>query len=446
MVRTLAFATLATAFAAPDECPFHGAGSPSPQDDHPVTDKNEYHEYLADLDVEHLYQTIVRVMENSEECWPADGPQDGDDASYAGLFGRLAWHCSGTLRVLDGVSSGGCEGGRQRFWPEREWRDNANLDKARGLLAAVKEMGEFKKLSWGDLITFAGTVGIKASGGPVEKFCFGRIDDTDGSASVMLGTEGTNECDNGDECISMSPCETSFHWPEQDENDNARCNLTQSNGRQQGSHSVGLIYVYPEGPQLKASSPEFDAKQVHQRSQRLSGEEVRDTFENRMGWTAQETVALIGGGHTLGRAHGNCASLGDDKESCKGAYTTSSGFEGAWTRTPSHWNYDYFEAMLEHEWKPTQSPDGLDQWGTEDSSSPFAKTFRLTADMSVVADPVYRQWAVKYNEDHDLFDSDFAKAWFKLTHRSKNHPQDDDLEHDANTCTSFKFVGNSVAV
>jgi len=158
-----------------------------------------------------------------------------------------------------------------------------------------------------------------------------------------------------------------------------------------------------------------------------------------MGWTDQETVALIGGGHTLGRSHGNCASK-QNPEECKGKYTKTSGFEGAWTRTPSQWNYDYFEAMIQHEWVATKSPEGYDQWGTKNSTSPFAATFRLTADLALVSDPIYKEWVTKYHEDHALFDSDFAKAWFKLMHRSADHPEENQLEREAKKCTTFDFV------
>ena len=289
-------------------------------------------------------------MRNSQDCWPADGPQDGDVASYAGLFGRLAWHCAGTLRIVDDESFGGCEGGGIRFWPEREWRDNGNLDQARAILAQVKDMPEYRKLSWGDLITFAGTVGIKASGGPANKFCFGRVDASDGSTSVELGVEGIEDCAEGQACKTHALCEESFHWDEQDTTDDARCKLEQSDGRLQASHSVGLIYVFPHGPQLKSDQPDYNGSLKHQRSPRLSAEEVRDTFNKRMGWTDQETVALVGGGHTLGRAHGACAQL-HGAGSCKGKYTTTAGYEGVWTRTPSQWNYDFFGGLFESECK-----------------------------------------------------------------------------------------------
>ena len=128
------------------------------------------------------------------------------------------------------------------------------------------------------------------------------------------------------------------------------------------------------------------------RSRRLSAKEVRETFKTRMGWTDQETVALIGGGHTLGRSHGNCASHPNsaDKSVYKGEYTTTAGYEGAWTRTPSKWNYDFFEAMFEGDWVPSKSPEGADQWNVADTDKKWSGTFRLTADLALVSDPIYK--------------------------------------------------------
>merc|ERR1712232_1002981 len=410
---------------------------------------------------------------------PADGPQDGDVPSYAGLFGRLAWHCSGSFRLINGTgqAAGGCEGARQRFWPENEWRDNVNLDKARGLLGQIKD--KFKnRVSWSDLMTFAGTVGIKASGGPGKKFCFGRIDDADGSRSVELGAQGINQCPMAHNPMahSDSPCQNHWKWPEQNETDHFQCNLTQGN-RLQASHSVGLIYVYPEGPQLKASHPEYNPKWVHNRSPKLSALEVRDTFKERMGWTDRETVALVGGGHTLGRTHGNCnlagskwaskaynnegphfeavpnsgrgptdGTCGAGPDAGLGPNTVSSGFDGPWTRTPSKWSYDYFDAMLAEEWVPVKSPYGNDQWWTENRTSKYAHTRRLTADMSLVSDEIYKPIAIEYAHHHHKFDSDFADAWYKLTHRSEGHPHEDDLEKDAGICTHFEFLKEDVVV
>lgn len=428
--------------ASGTKCSTYAVGNPQWNEDpyqSPMS-KQQYQKYLESLDVKKLYDSIVDLMHDSQQCWPADGPQDGDVASYAGLFNRLAWHCSGTLRVVGGKSFGGCEGGKQRFWPEREWRDNANLDQARSVLAQIKMMEEYRDLSWGDLITFAGTASLKASGGPADKFCFGRLDEKNGEQSQMLGTEGITLCPEGMNCKTDAPCPSAFHYDEQDPEDDPRCNLEQPGGRQQASHSVGLIYVYPHGPQLKWKNPEFNATAAHQRSPRLSALEVRDTFENRMGWTAQETVVLIGGGHTLGRSHGNCASKPDSVADCKGVHTSTAGYEGPWTRTPSNWNYDFFDSILNEDWVATKSPDGFDQWNTASPNSKYAKTFKLTSDLSLAVDPIYREWVVHYQKNPDLFDKDYADAWYKLVHRSGGHPHEDDLEKDAGKCTSFDFV------
>lgn len=492
MLRSSALAALAC-LAASDvakmraddvRCPLYDLGTiPASQDmahlrggrasvppGHEILSKEEYHRELKNLDIEELYDSIKELMTTSQSCWPADGPQDGDDPSYAGLFGRLAWHCAGTFRLVNGTqAAGGCEGARQRHWPENEWRDNVNLDKARALLAQIKD--KFKRqVSWADLITFAGTVGIKASGGPAKKFCFGRTDDTTGRRSVEFGIEGTNSCPSG-KCETDAPCPVHFRWPEQDESDHFMCNVTQTNLRMQASHSVGLIYVYPEGPQLKASHPDYNPAWVHNRSPKLSALEVRDTFKARMGWTDRETVALIGGGHTLGRTHGNCDLSGttwaSDPFNAKGPYfeavpnsgrgptdgtcgtgelaglgpnTVSSGFDGAWTRTPSRWNYDYFAAMLKEPWMPVKSPSGNDQWYTANRDSEYANTRRLTADLALTVDPIYSEIVKEYAQSPETFDSDFADAWYKLVHRSEDHPHEDDLEADAGLCTSFDFV------
>lgn len=450
-----------------DRCPFDHLGTT--ETDKTVLSKKEYTEVLKSLDIKQLYLDIVDVMTTSERCWPADGPQDGDIPSYAGLFGRLAWHCSGSFRLINEThAAGGCEGARQRFWPENEWRDNANLDKARGILGKVKaKYGT--NVSWGDLMTFAGTVGLKASGGPAKKFCFGRVDDVDGTKSVQLGVEGVQSCADRDDCSSHAPCEKHFQWPEQNETDHFLCELAQSDGRLQASHSVGLIYVFPEGPQLKSTEPDYNPRWKHNRSPKLSAKEVRQTFKDRMGWTDRETVALIGGGHTLGRTHGNCdltgskfagyagtgpffeavpgsgrgptdGTCGTGLSAGYGPNTVTSGFDGAWTRTPSRWNYDYFPAMFSETWTPSQSASGNDQWAIRDSRSAYANTYRLTADLALINDDIYRPIAEEYAKNPDKFDSDFADAWYAMVHRSANHPKTDDLEKDVGFCTNFDFV------
>jgi catalase (peroxidase I) len=471
VVLSLACGTAAdltsTGMLADDRCPLADSSTASDcAQSNAALSKEDYYQKLKSLNIKELYNSIVDLLTTSQDCWPADGPQDGDVPNYAGLFGRLAWHCSGTFRLIDGTNAaGGCEGGRQRFWPENEWRDNVNLDKARALLAPIKDkFGD--QISWGDLMTFAGTVGIKASGGPAKKFCFGRVDDNDGSRSIKLGVEGVNSCSNAK---SDAPCKNTFQWPQQDEADHSMCNITQDGGRLQASHSVGLIYVFPEGPQLKSSDAAYNSSWVHNRSPKLSALGVRDTFKKRMGWTDRETVALVGGGHTLGRTHGNCNLAGTQWESFpeRGPFfeatpmsgrgptdgtcgtgplagaspnTVSSGFEGPWTRTPSRWNYDYFEAMFSDTWEPSRSESGNDQWWTTDRNSTYANTMRLTSDLALVEDDTYREIATAYRRNHELFDSEFEAAWYKLVHRSEDHPHEDDLEKDAGICTQFEFL------
>jgi len=196
-----------------------------------------------------------------------------------------------------------------------------------------------------------------------------------------------------------------------------------------------------------------------------------------MGWTDRETVALTGGGHTLGRTHGNCnlagtkwaekpynaegpffeavpqsgrgptdGTCGSGPEAGLGPNTVSSGFDGPWTRTPSRWNYDYFSAMFDEPWEPVKSPYGNDQWWTSDRSSKYANVRRLTADMSLVSDAIYREVAMEYAKDHKAFDSDFADAWYKLVHRSGDHPDADDLEKDAGVCTNFDWLEKELVV
>jgi len=195
-----------------------------------------------------------------------------------------------------------------------------------------------------------------------------------------------------------------------------------------------------------------------------------------MGWTDRETVVLVGGGHTLGRMHGNCnltgtkwaqnpysgegpffeavpgsgrgptdGTCGQGSLAGLGPNTVSSGFDGPWTLTPSKWNYDYFEASFAEDWQPVKSPFG-NQWQTTARNSTYAHLRRLTADLSLLADPVYKRIAAEYRSNHDIFDSDFADAWFKLVHRSADHPLEDDLEKDAGVCTHFEFLSESTMV
>jgi len=412
--------------------------------------KEEYKQRLKKLDIKVLYDAIIMLMKDSQECWPSDY------GSYAGLFARLAWHCSGSFREVNGTAiAGGCEGARQRSWPEAEWRDNINLDKARGLLGQIKHQFN-STVSWSDIMTFAGTAAIHASGGPVNKFCFGRRDDKNGDRSIPLGVEGVISCHRKRHSCVPDDCITSRH-PEQDPKDtHFQCTLDQPKDRKQASHSVGLIYVYPEGPSWSPDSPNYKPIShtwVHNRSPQLSALEVRDTFKNRMGWTDRQTVALVAGGHTLGKTHGACKTAttigpffedhphsgGGTCRTGRGVDTISSGFEGPWTTTPTRWNYEYLHALLTEEWIPAKSNFGNDQWRTKNHDSPYKTTMRLTSDMALKFDSIYKPIAQEFNSNHTLFDSEFAEAWRMLVHRSLDHPDVDDLEKEFNKCTDFNF-------
>jgi len=333
---------------------------------------------LATLDVTALKADMATLLTSSDSCWPAD------DGNYAGLMIRLAWHCSGAYRNSDGV--GGCGGGRMRFEPERSWPDNTNLDKARALLYPLKEKyGD--ALSWGDLFITAGHVAYEQAGMTFTRQCFGRIDEADGSESDIL-----NE-----------PCS-----PEQ--------------GRCEGPHgatTVGLIYVNPEGP--------LSEDGTHQvANPALSAPEVRRTFTT-MGHSDRSTVALIGGGHAIGKAHGACTSgPGNDPATAfregtkiwegvcggdgKGANTVTSGFEGYWTSNPTTWDNEYFVNLVTKNWTVHDGPGGKKQWQTEGSN-----LMMLTADLALMEDEDYRAIVEEFAGSQAALDAAFDLAWFDLT-------------------------------
>jgi len=357
---------------------------------HPKVAAPNYHAALAALDLDAVRTDLHSLFNSSQPEWPSDY------GYYGPFFVRLAWHCSGSYRTSDG--RGGCDGGRQRFDPERSWDDNTNLDKARGLLWPIKRKYGLG-LSWGDLFILAGTTAVEAMGGPILGFCAGRIDDVDGSASVPLGPSSEQEA----------------YWP---------CALNGTCTSPLGSTTVGLIYLNPEGP-LGVPAPERSAPQI------------RDTF-NRMNMNDTETVALIGGGHAFGKTHGACPngagpSPREDPSNpwpgkCgtgKGADAFTSGFEGPWTTNPTWWDNSYFTNLRSHKWKVHIGPGGHHQWQVDGEPSPTAPgpqggrqdIMMMTSDVALLHDDAYEKIVRTYATDQPAFDHAWKHAWYKLTTR-----------------------------
>lgn len=356
-----------------------------------------YPDEFNKLDLKEVKEEIVQVMKDSQDWWPADW------GHYGPFFIRMAWHSTGTYRVIDGRSGGG--GGNQRFAPLNSWPDNASLDKARRLLWPVKKKYGVK-LSWGDLIVLAGNVALEDMGLETYGFGGGREDLWESQMDINWGSE--NE------------------WLG-DERHNKEGELS---GALAADH-MGLIYVNPEG-----AGGEPDPLK--------SAKFIRQSFK-RMAMNDEETVALIAGGHTFGKAHGASSDeyvgpapeeapmeqqgLGwaSSYKSGKGADAFTSGIEGAWTQKPTQWGMDFLENLLEHEWVLTKSPAGAFQWKPKDNSiekvpDPFNPDkenapFMLTTDLSLKLDPIYGKITRHYYENPDEFAEAFAKAWFKLTHR-----------------------------
>jgi catalase (peroxidase I) len=359
-------------------CPNTDSASP-PLNFASVPDDATYAAALKNLDLAALKTDLTALMTQSADCSPADG------GNYGGLMVRLAWHCAGTYHKLaDGTEAGGCAGGRMRFEPERSWMDNAGLGNARALLGEIKQKyGD--ALSWGDLMTYAGTVAIQSMGGPTEPHCFGRIDEPDGQKSEVFGTTAKFE-DTG--CPEQGKCTDSHS----------------------GATAVGLIYVNPAGPG-PLDTPNPDPAE--------SAKEIREVF-GRMGMSDSETAALIAGGHTFGQCHGGCSAPVGDTERCSNGEQFSSGFHGPWTTTPDQWSLEFLTAMAGKEkdnWELTTAPNGNKQWRHKDRTGAQKDTMRLTVDLALVYDDKYGALVDEWVADEDgkkKLETAFAAAWNKL--------------------------------
>jgi catalase-peroxidase len=357
----------------------------------------KYSEAFKGLDVEAVKRDVFQVMTTSQDWWPADY------GHYGSLFIRMAWHSAGTYRTLDGRGGGGS--GAQRFAPLNSWPDNASLDKARRLLWPVKQRYG-RKLSWADLIVFAGNCALESMGFQTYGFGFGR-EDVYTPDEIFWGPEDTWL---GDERYSG---ERDLSHP-------------------LGAVQMGLIYVNPEGPN---GNPDPVA----------SARDIRETF-GRMAMNDEETVALIVGGHTFGKTHGahSAEYVGPEPEAApleaqglgwknaygsgKGGDTVTSGLEGAWTSDPTKWDNGFLEGLYEHNWELSDSPAGAKQWvatnpeaqGTvPDAHDPSKRhaPVMLTSDLAVKADPVYDAISRRFREHPEELALAFAKAWYKLLHR-----------------------------
>ena len=355
-----------------------------------------YLKEFESLDYFALKKDIETVMTDSKEWWPADY------GNYGGLFIRMAWHSAGTYITADG--RGGTRAGQQRFAPQNSWPDNANLDKARRLLWPIKQKYG-QKISWADLMILAGNVALESMGFKTVGFAGGRTDVWEPQSNVYWGAE------------------KKFL-------DDERYNEDRKLEQPLAAVQMGLIYVNPEGPN---GEPDPIKAAV----------DIRETF-GRMGMNDEETVALIAGGHTLGKTHG--AASGDnlgaspegaaieqqgmgwksDYNTGKGKDAITSGLEVIWTEDPTNWNHGYFESLFENEWELTKSPGGANQWVAKNPHKMFPDAFddevihkptMLTTDLSLIEDSAYRVVSQKFYDDPAAFELAFAKAWFKLTHR-----------------------------
>lgn len=365
----------------------------------PLGEEFDYAEEFSKLDLEAVKKDLKRLMKSNQDWWPADY------GHYGPLFIRMAWHSAGTYRVHDG--RGGASDGTIRFAPLNSWPDNGNLDKARRLLWPIKQKYG-NSISWADLMVLTGNVALESMGFTTFGFAGGRED-------------------------VWEPQEDIYWGPESEWLGDKRYSGERDLEEPLAAVQMGLIYVNPEGPN---GEPDLLA----------SARDIRDTF-GRMAMNDEETVALIAGGHTFGKAHGAASPEGNVGPEPEGAPieaqgfgwinkhgkgnaedTITSGLEGAWTSTPAKWSHDYFDNMFSYEWELTKSPAGAKQWrpknGAGDETVPdahekgkFHAPIMFTTDLALKADPEYRKISKRFHDKPEEFEKAFAKAWYKLTHR-----------------------------
>jgi catalase-peroxidase len=364
----------------------------------PMGEKFNYTEEFKRLDLHALKKDILAAMTNSQDWWPADY------GHYGPFFIRMAWHSAGTYRVADG--RGGAGSGTIRFAPLNSWPDNTNLDKARRLLWPIKQKYG-RQISWADLMILTGNCALESMGFKTFGFAGGREDVWEPEGDVYWGPESEWLADKR------------YSGNRQLENP-------------LGAVQMGLIYVNPEGPNGKPDPL-------------AAARDIRETF-GRMAMNDEETVALIAGGHTFGKAHGaaSASHIGPEPEGAtieeqglgwknsfgtgKGAHTITSGLEGAWTKNPTRWDNNYFENLFGYEWELVKSPAGAQQWTPKDPSAkgtvpdahdPSKKhaPIMFTTDLALRMDPDYAKISKRFLDHPEQFAEAFAKAWYKLTHR-----------------------------
>jgi catalase-peroxidase len=386
----------------------------------PMDEGFNYAEAFNSLDLEALKKDLHVLMTDSQDWWPADF------GHYGGLFIRMAWHSAGTYRVGDG--RGGAGAGMQRFAPLNSWPDNVSLDKARRLLWPIKQKYG-RNISWADLMILTGNVALESMGFKTFGFGGGRADVWEADESVYWGAEKTwlggdiryahgseGVIENHGVLVSDDDADGDIH--------------SRNLEKPLAAVQMGLIYVNPEGPDGNPD-PVMAAK------------DIRDTF-GRMAMNDEETVALIGGGHSFGKTHGAATAdhVGKEPEAAgialqgfgwsnsfgtgKGADTITSGLEVTWSKTPTQWSNNFFENLFGFEWELTKSPGGAQQWVAKNADAIIPDAYdnakkhlptMLTTDLALRFDPAYEKISRGFLENPDAFADAFARAWFKLTHR-----------------------------